>query len=79
MDDPHEAVEEGADEAEAAEDEEDGLWEEEGGEEAVEAGRVRLVLLRECERRGRKLLFDSRWNLERQLIGMGILFVLRSP
>ena len=75
MDDPNEAVEEGADEAEAVEDEEEGLWEEEGGEEAVEAGRVRLVLLRECERRGRKLLFDSRWNLGKHIIGMEMLVV----
>ena len=30
-----------------------------GGSEAAEKGRVRVVLFRECERRGRKLLFDS--------------------
>ena len=40
-------------------DEPEGLWVSEGGEEAVEQARVRVILFRECERRGRKLLFDS--------------------
>ena len=39
--------------------EEKGLWVVEGGQEAVDGARVRVILFRECERRGRKLLFDS--------------------
>ena len=35
------------------------LWVAEGGQEAVDEARVRVILFRECERRGRKLLFDS--------------------
>ena len=38
---------------------EKGLWVAEGGEGAVEEAKVRVILFRECERRGRKLLFDS--------------------
>ena len=39
--------------------EEKGLWVVEGGQEAVDGAEVRVILFRECERRGRKLLFDS--------------------
>lgn len=39
--------------------EEKELWVAEGGQGAVDEAGVRVILFRECERRGRKLLFDS--------------------
>ena len=47
------------------------LWVAEGGEEAVEDAGVRVILFRECERRGRKLLFDST-AVERVELGEGL-------
>ena len=38
----------------------EGVWVVQGGEGAAAQARVRVLLFRECERRGRKLLYDSR-------------------